>query len=86
MGEGTVRVEEQLNLLIELQRLDTAIAQLQREKEAIPQQVRLLEQAYLEEESRLKAIKEDLEDLQKKRRSKERELDHQVAEMKKRQG
>lgn len=84
--EGRIGVEKQLNLLIELQELDTAIAQLLKEKEAIPQKIQTLEQGYLEEESRLKAIRQDLEDLQKKRRSKERELDHQVAEMKKRQG
>lgn len=79
-------MEKQLNLLIELQELDTVISQLVREKEAIPHQIQALEQKFLEEESALKAIKEDLEDLQKKRRSKERELDHQAEEMKRRQG
>jgi predicted nucleic acid-binding Zn-ribbon protein len=79
-------VEEQLHLLIELQELDLAITRLRREKEAIPLQIRALEQRQEEEESRLKAIRDNLEELQKKRRSMERELDHQAGEMKKRQG
>jgi predicted nucleic acid-binding Zn-ribbon protein len=79
-------VDKQLELLIELQGLDTEISQLVKEKEAIPKEIRALEQRFSEEESRLEAIKRDLEDLQKRRRSQERELEHQGLEMKKRQG
>ena len=79
-------MEKQLESLIELQELDAVISQLLREKEAIPQEILTLEQRYSREESYLHAIKADLEDLQKRRRSKERELENQSQEMKKRQG
>ncbi len=79
-------MEKQLELIVELQGLDTVISQLMREKEAIPQEIQALEQRYSQESSHVEAAKAELEDLQKKRRSKERELESQAQEMKKRQG
>jgi len=79
-------VERQLELLVELQGLDVEISRLAGEKECIPEKIRTLEQEYAEEETKLKVMKETLVDLQAGRRSKERELEHQSSEMKKRQG
>jgi hypothetical protein len=73
-------------MLVELQELDIEISRLAREKECIPEKIRTLEQRYAEEEAKLKVMKETLVDLQARRRSKERELEHQSSEMKKRQG
>ncbi len=79
-------MEKQLELLVELQGWDTVISQLMREKEAIPQEIQALEQRYSQESSHVEAAKAQLEDLQKERRSKERQLESQAQEMKKRQG
>jgi hypothetical protein len=79
-------VERQLKLLVELQGLDIEISHLAREKESIPEKIRTLEERYGEGEARLKLMQEVLADLQARRRSKERELEHQSSEMKKRQG
>jgi uncharacterized protein len=79
-------VERQLELIIELQEMDAVISQLMRDKEAIPQEIQNLEERYSREESLLGAVKRELEDLQKRRRSQERELENQGQEMKKRQG
>jgi predicted nucleic acid-binding Zn-ribbon protein len=79
-------VEKQLELLVELQGLDTVVSQLMREKEAIPQEIQALEQRYSQEACHLEAARAELEDLQKKRRNRERELESQAQEMKKRQG
>lgn len=79
-------MESQLKLLIELQGLDTEISRLAKEKGMIPQEIQSLERKFLEAESQLEGVKRNLEDLHKRRRGRERELDQHTEEMKKRHG
>ncbi len=74
-----------LDKLLELQRLDTTIARLETESQAIPQAVQALEARLTTARTGLDAAKHRAEQLQKDRRAKERELDDALLNMKKKQ-
>lgn len=64
----------QLNLLIELQKIDTAIMQTNIKKKELPAALAKLEEQYQEEEKELKGHRSYLDELQKKHRSLEESL------------
>jgi len=74
-----------LDKLIELQKLDVAIAKLEDEAEAIPKAIRLLEAKLTEARSGLDSATAGVEQLQKERRGKERELEEAGEGIKKKQ-
>ena len=74
-----------LEKLIELQRLDQAVAKLEGESQAIPQEIQALEVRLTGARTGLEAARSRLEQLQKERRAKERELDEAGLNIKKKQ-
>ena len=77
---------EELERLIELQRLDSEIAELEAAAAAIPSQIRTMEVELLHAKATLDAATADLDKMQRLRRQKERELDEVSRELRKRQG
>ncbi|MCX7816956.1 MAG: C4-type zinc ribbon domain-containing protein [Syntrophales bacterium] len=63
-----------LNLLIELQKIDTAIVQANLKKKELPSAIAKLDEQYREEEKQLKGHRSYLDELFKKHRSLEEEL------------
>ena len=74
-----------LEKLIELQRLDLAVAKVDVESRAIPQEIQALEVRLNDARTGLEAAKARAEQLQKERRAKERELDEAGLNIKKKQ-
>ncbi len=74
-----------LDKLIELQKLDVAIAKLEAEAQAIPQAIQALEARLVQARAGLDAGKASADHLQKERRSKERELEEATQAAKKKQ-
>jgi hypothetical protein len=74
-----------LDKLLELQKLDVAIAKLDAEAQAIPRAIQGLEQTLVQARSGLDAAKAGAEQLLKERRGKERELDEASQAAKKKQ-
>lgn len=74
-----------LEKLIELQRLDLAVAKVDVESRAIPQEIQALEVRLAGARSGLEAAKARAEQLQKERRAKERDLDEAGLGIKKKQ-
>jgi predicted nucleic acid-binding Zn-ribbon protein len=75
--------EEQIKLLVELQLLDTHIFRLRRELEAMPEEVRMLEEEFKEKTNNLKKIEDGLKALQLKRKEKEIDLEGKEGSIKK---
>ncbi|MBI2115043.1 MAG: hypothetical protein HYT85_08185 [candidate division NC10 bacterium] len=74
-----------LDKLLELQRLDQAIARLEAEGRAIPQEIQALEARLTEARAGLDQAKAKADQIQKERRAKERELDEATINTKKKQ-
>lgn len=74
-----------LDKLLELQRLDQAIARLEAEGRAIPQEIQALEARLTEARTGLDQAKAKADQIQKERRAKERELDEATINIKKKQ-
>jgi predicted nucleic acid-binding Zn-ribbon protein len=74
-----------LDKLLELQRLDEAIARLEAEGRAIPQEIQALETRLSGARASLDAGKAKADQIQKERRAKERELDEATLNTKKKQ-
>lgn len=74
-----------LDKLLELQRLDQAIARLEAEGRAIPQEIQALEARLTEARAGLDQAKAKADQIQKERRAKERELDEATINIKKKQ-
>ncbi|MBI2560987.1 MAG: hypothetical protein HYW08_00955 [candidate division NC10 bacterium] len=74
-----------LEKLLELQRLDQAIARLEAEGRAIPQEIQALEARLTEARAGLDQAKAKADQIQKERRAKERELDEATINTKKKQ-
>ncbi|MBI4840875.1 MAG: hypothetical protein HY803_07350 [candidate division NC10 bacterium] len=74
-----------LDKLLELQRLDQAIARLEAEGRAIPQEIQALEARLTEAGAGLDQAKAKADQIQKERRAKERELDEATINSKKKQ-
>ncbi|MBZ0169829.1 Putative zinc ribbon domain protein [Candidatus Methylomirabilis lanthanidiphila] len=77
---------QDLEQLIQLQGLDGEIAVLDGAIAAIPVQIRTMEQQLVQAKAALDAAAAEVEQLQKVRRQKERDLDEAGRELKKRQG
>lgn len=77
---------QDLERLIELQGLDAEIAELDGAVAAIPGQIRMMEQQFIQAKAVLDAAAAEVEKLQKLRRQKERDLEEAGRELKKRQG
>ena len=75
-----------LDKLLELQKLDVAIARLDAETRGIPQQIQALEARVTGARTTLDQAKAKAEQTQKDRRAKERELDEATLNIKKKQG
>ncbi len=75
-----------LDKLLDLQKVDLSIRSLESEVKAIPQALAAIEQRLSKARQDLEAAKSSVEQLQKQRRSKERELDEVVQNTKKKQG
>jgi len=78
-------VLEELGRLVELQRLDTEIAELEAAVGAIPGQIRTMEEQVLQAKVALDASTAEIDNMQKLRRQKERDLEEANRELKKRQ-
>lgn len=74
-----------LEKLIDLQRLDLAVAKVDVESRAIPQEIQALEVRLTDARTGLEAAKARAEQLQKERRAKERDLDEAGLNIKKKQ-
>lgn len=72
-----------LEKLAALQVVDLRIQKMEKEREEIPQRLALLEEDFKKEESKAIAQRAELEKLQKERRHKERELEDEIARIKK---
>lgn len=72
-----------LEKLAALQVVDQRIQKMEREKEEIPQRLALLEEDFKKEENKVLAQRAELEKLQKERRHKEKELEEEIARIKK---
>jgi predicted nucleic acid-binding Zn-ribbon protein len=79
-------VLQDLEQLVQLQALDAEIAVLEAAMAAIPDQIRMMEQQFVQAKAALDTTAAEVEQLQKLRRQKERDLDEAGREIKKRQG
>lgn len=77
---------QDLERLVELQGLDSEIAELEAAAAAIPGQIQEMEQQLLQAKATLDAAAAEVEKLQKLRRQKERDLEEASGELRKRQG
>lgn len=77
---------QDLEQLIQLQELDAEISILEGAIAAIPNQIRTMEQQFVRAKAALDAATGEVDQLQKLRRQKERDLDEAGRELKKRQG
>ena len=75
-----------LDNLLELQRLDIAIGRLDVEARGIPQQIQAMEAHVAGSRTTLEQAKSKADQIQKERRTKERELDEATLNIKKKQG
>jgi hypothetical protein len=71
---ATVDLRHEIDNLIKLQTIDTEIYALKYEKEAKPQEIKVLENAFEEKKQHLAALEKNSLDLQKQRKEKELEL------------
>ena len=69
-----VNLEEQVKLLIELQGLDTQIFKREKELLDMPENLRILDEAFKSKMTNLKALEDGLKSLQVKRKDKENDL------------
>lgn len=76
---------EELGRLVELQRLDSEIAELEAVVGAIPGQIRTMEEQVLQAKAALDGATAEIDKMQKLRRQKERDLEEATRELKKRQ-
>ena len=74
-----------LDKLLELQKMDQAIARLEAEGRSIPQGIQALETLLTEARAGLDQAKAKADQIQKERRAKERELDEATINIKKKQ-
>ena len=79
-------LKAQLASLVQLQTLDTQIYALENEKEAKPQEVKTLEDAFEQKKQNLADLEKELLDQQKQRKERELELGSKEEGMKKLQG
>jgi hypothetical protein len=80
-----VNLEEQVKLLVELQGIDTQIYKLKRDIEAIPEELKVIEDKFKEKTIGLKNAEDELKALQLKRKSKELDLETKEGAIKKQQ-
>ena len=79
----TVDLKAQINSLIKLQTIDSEIYALNHEKEAKPQEIKELEEAFEQKKQSLAVLEKNLLDLQKQRKDKELDLASKEEEAKK---
>lgn len=77
---------EELERLVDLQRLDSEIAEIETAAAAIPRQIQVMEEGLQKARAALEAATAETDGMQKLRRQKERELDEANGELRKRQG
>jgi hypothetical protein len=80
---AVTNLKAQLTSLVQLQTLDTEIYALRNEKEAKPQEIKALEDAFEQKKQNLANLEKTLLDLQKQRKDKELELGSKEEVMKK---
>src|SRR3989338_8624390 len=78
-----INVEEQINLLIKLQAVDSRLYRLRREREAKPKLIEELEVRRDQEQVAVKNIEEKIKALQLRRKEKEIDLQEKEANVKK---
>ncbi len=78
-----INFEEQIKLLVELQRLDSQILKLEDELGAIPERIRELEGAFNDKSADLKKHENNVKELQLKRKEKEGDLQTKEGTIKK---
>ena len=76
---------EELERLVELQRIDSEIAELEAAAAAIPGQLRTRQEKFLKAKAALEAATTEVDRMQKLRRQKDRELEDVNSQLKKRQ-
>jgi hypothetical protein len=76
-------LEEQIKLLVELQRLDTHIFKLENELENIPEEIKALDDDFKNETATLKALEDGVKAFQLKRKEKEGDLESKEGTIKK---
>lgn len=77
---------EELERLVELQRFDSEIAEIEAAVSAIPRQIRTMEEEMQKAQEALEAVTAETDRMQKLRRQKERDLEEANGELRKRQG
>jgi hypothetical protein len=78
-----INLEEQLKVLVELQGLDTQIYKINRDLESIPQELKVMDDAFEDKKSNLKKSEEALKALLMKRKEKEMDLESREGSIKK---
>ena len=79
----TINLKEQLNNLIQLQKIDSEIYALKAEKESKPQEIKALEASFEEKKQALAVIEKNSLDLQKQKKERELELGSKEESIKK---
>lgn len=77
---------DQLNVLIELQEIDTAIRMRRQEEASFPERLRLLEQQSIENREGLDKVREALQEAQKNKRERDRDLETGIQKVEKLKG
>jgi len=70
-----INLEEQVKLLVELQGLDTQIFKHERDLAQMPENLRMIEDAFKEKMTNLKALEDGLKSIQVKRKERENDLE-----------
>lgn len=81
--KGGCELRDHLPKLIALQTVDIKLQEMERLKDEIPQRIALLEETLRKEEAKVLAERNELEQLIKERRRREKELDEEVEKIKK---
>ena len=78
-----VNLEEQVKLLVELQGLDTQIFRREKDLLDMPENLRILDEAFKAKMTNLKALEDNLKSMQMKRKEKENDLESKEGSIKK---
>ena len=73
-------MDHELRILIDLQALDTRIAGLERQLEAIPARIQTVRDTTLEARREVERLRTQLDEVKKETRAKEKELDYQASQ------
>lgn len=78
-----VNLEEQVKVLVELQGLDTQIFRREKDLSDMPENLKMLDEAFKSKMTNLKALEDNLKSLQVKRKDKENDLESKEGSIKK---